>query len=109
MLLEPASLPYWAGLIAVIAVALVLRRDAYTGLRSRHMVRAVSAAETAATTYAWAIHAEALRVRAGRRMAVDGLDLSMDIGVHGLLGPNGAGKTTLVRSIATVLRPPAAR
>jgi ABC-type multidrug transport system ATPase subunit len=69
------------------------------------MVRAVSAAETAATSYAWAIHAQALRVRAGRRMAVDGLDLSMDTGVHGLLGPNGAGKTTLVRSIATVLRP----
>jgi ABC-2 type transport system ATP-binding protein len=69
------------------------------------MVRAVSAAETAPTTYAWAIHAEALRVRAGRRMAVDGLDLSMGNGVHGLLGPNGAGKTTLVRAIATVLRP----
>jgi hypothetical protein len=34
VLLEPASLPYWAGLIAVIAVALALRRDAYTGLRS---------------------------------------------------------------------------
>jgi hypothetical protein len=34
VLLEPASLPYWAGLIAVIAVALVLRRDMYTGLRS---------------------------------------------------------------------------
>jgi hypothetical protein len=34
LLLEPASLPYWAGLIAVTAVALVLRRDAYTGLRS---------------------------------------------------------------------------
>jgi ABC-2 type transport system ATP-binding protein len=71
------------------------------------MVRAVSAAETAPTTYAWAIQADGLRVRAGRRMAVDGLDLSMDTGVHGLLGPNGAGKTTLVRSIATVLRPAA--
>ena len=69
------------------------------------MVRAVSAAETAATTYGWAIQAEGLRVRAGLRMAVDGLDLSMDAGVHGLLGPNGAGKTTLVRAIATVLRP----
>ena len=34
LLLETASLPYWAGLIAVIAVALVLRRNAYTGLRS---------------------------------------------------------------------------
>jgi ABC-2 type transport system ATP-binding protein len=69
------------------------------------MVRAVSAAETAATTYPSVIQADGLRVRAGRRMAVDGLDLSMDAGVHGLLGPNGAGKTTLVRSIATVLRP----
>ena len=71
------------------------------------MVRAVSAAEVAATNYGWAIQAHELRVRAGRRMAVDGLDLSMDTGVHGLLGPNGAGKTTLVRSIATVLRPAA--
>ncbi|GIH05483.1 ABC transporter ATP-binding protein [Rhizocola hellebori] len=69
------------------------------------MVRAVSTAETAPTTYGWTIQAEALRVRAGRRMAVDGLDLSVDAGVHGLLGPNGAGKTTLMRSIATVLRP----
>ena len=34
LMLEPAGLPYWAGLLAVIAVALVLRRDAYTGLRS---------------------------------------------------------------------------
>jgi hypothetical protein len=34
MLLEPASVPYWAGLIAVITIALFLRRDAYTGLRS---------------------------------------------------------------------------
>jgi hypothetical protein len=34
VLLEPASLPYWSGLITVIAIVLVLRRDAYTGLRS---------------------------------------------------------------------------
>ena len=32
--LEPASLPYWAGLIGVIAIALALRRDAYRDLRS---------------------------------------------------------------------------
>jgi ABC-type multidrug transport system ATPase subunit len=69
------------------------------------MIRALGAAETAPTTYAWAIHAEQLRVRAGRRMAVDGLDLSLGTGVHGLLGPNGAGKTTLMRALATVLRP----
>jgi hypothetical protein len=34
LLLEPASLPYWAGLTVVIAGALALRRNAYTGLRS---------------------------------------------------------------------------
>jgi ABC-2 type transport system ATP-binding protein len=69
------------------------------------MMRAVSGAETAPTTYGWAVHAQGLRVRAGRRMAVDGLDLALGNGVHGLLGPNGAGKTTLVRALATVLAP----
>jgi len=69
------------------------------------MARTAGAAETAPTTYAWTIQAERLRVRAGRRMAVDGLHLAMGSGVHGLLGPNGAGKTTLVRALATVLRP----
>jgi hypothetical protein len=34
LLLEPASLPVWAGLTAVVAVVMVLRRDAYTGLAS---------------------------------------------------------------------------
>ncbi len=69
------------------------------------MIRALSAAETAPTTYAWSVQARELRVKAGRRMAVDGLDLSLGTGVHGLLGPNGAGKTTLMRALATVLRP----
>ncbi|MCS0639805.1 ABC transporter ATP-binding protein [Streptomyces sp. LP05-1] len=70
------------------------------------MTRAVSAAEIATTTSAWQIRATGLQVRAGRkRMAVDGLDLSLGTGVHGLLGPNGAGKTTLIRALATVLRP----
>ncbi|GAA3461253.1 ABC transporter ATP-binding protein [Saccharothrix longispora] len=69
------------------------------------MVRAVGAAEVAPTGYAWQVRAEGLRVRAGRRMAVDGLDLRLGRGVHGLLGPNGAGKTTLIRALATVLRP----
>ncbi|WP_033441112.1 ABC transporter ATP-binding protein [Saccharothrix sp. NRRL B-16314] len=68
-------------------------------------MRAVSAAEVAPTGYAWQVKAEGLRVRAGRKMAVDGLDLRLGRGVHGLLGPNGAGKTTLIRSLATVLRP----
>ena len=68
-------------------------------------MRAVGAAEVAPTAYAWEVQAEGLRVRAGRKMAVDGLDLSLGKGVHGLLGPNGAGKTTLIRALATVLRP----
>lgn len=68
-------------------------------------MRMVSAAETAPTTHRWVIDAEGLRVRAGRRLAVDGLDLTLGIGVHGLLGPNGAGKTTLMRALATVVKP----
>ncbi|MFF1612982.1 ABC transporter ATP-binding protein [Amycolatopsis sp. NPDC058278] len=69
-------------------------------------MRAVGAAEVAPATYAWEIQARELKVRVGRRkMAVDGLDLSLGKGVHGLLGPNGAGKTTLIRALATVLRP----
>ncbi|WP_199566183.1 ABC transporter ATP-binding protein [Streptomyces corynorhini] len=70
------------------------------------MTSTVNAADLAPTTYAWEIRATGLKVRAGRkRMAVDGLDLSLGTGVHGLLGPNGAGKTTLIRALATVLRP----
>ncbi|MFI1993873.1 ABC transporter ATP-binding protein [Actinoplanes sp. NPDC020271] len=68
-------------------------------------MRTVSAAETAPTTHPWVVHAEGLRVRAGRHLAVDGLDLALGTGVHGLLGPNGAGKTTLMRALATVLEP----
>lgn len=69
-------------------------------------VNAVNAADLAPTAYAWEIRASGLKVRAGRkRMAVDGLDLSLGTGVHGVLGPNGAGKTTLIRALATVLRP----
>ncbi|GAA3507553.1 ABC-2 type transport system ATP-binding protein [Streptosporangium album] len=69
------------------------------------MTRAIGAAEVAPTAYAWEIRAEGLKVRAGRKLAVDGLDLALGAGVHGLLGPNGAGKTTLIRALATVLRP----
>ncbi len=70
------------------------------------MTSAVNAADIAPTAYAWEIQATGLKVRVGRkRMAVDGLHLSLGTGVHGLLGPNGAGKTTLIRTLATVLRP----
>ncbi len=69
------------------------------------MIRMVTAAQTAPTTSPWAVQAEQLRVRAGRHLAVDGLDLRLGLGVHGLLGPNGAGKTTLMRALATVVKP----
>ncbi|WP_430783265.1 ABC transporter ATP-binding protein [Actinoplanes sp. G11-F43] len=48
---------------------------------------------------------EEIRISYGRRVALDGLTLTLDTGVHGLLGPNGAGKTTLMRVLATVTRP----
>jgi ABC-2 type transport system ATP-binding protein len=73
------------------------------------MMRTVSAAETVPTTYPWAVEAEGLRVRAGRHLAVDGLNLALNTGVHGLLGPNGAGKTTLMRALSTVLKPAGGR
>ncbi|MER6441055.1 ABC transporter ATP-binding protein [Streptomyces sp. NPDC001185] len=70
------------------------------------MTSAVSAGDVAPTPYAWEIRATGLKVSVGsKRMAVDGLDMSLGTGVHGLLGPNGAGKTTLIRALATVLRP----
>ncbi|MGQ5655718.1 ATP-binding cassette domain-containing protein [Streptomyces sp. EKR5.2] len=68
-------------------------------------MRPVSAAETAPTLHPWRVHARELRVRAGRHLAVDGLDLALKAGVHGLLGPNGAGKTTLMRALSTVVKP----
>ena len=61
--------------------------------------------ELLAPARALAVSARGLSLRAGRRVAVDRLDLGLDAGVHGLLGPNGAGKTTLMRALATVLRP----
>ncbi|HWO58643.1 MAG TPA: ATP-binding cassette domain-containing protein [Umezawaea sp.] len=65
----------------------------------------VDTAEPAPTTYAQAIKTRGPQVEAGRRMAVNGVDRSSDVGVHGMLGPNRAGKTTLIRSLATIPRP----
>jgi ABC-2 type transport system ATP-binding protein len=69
------------------------------------MVRAVSTEEIRPRTHAWDVEASGLQVKAGRHLAVNGLDLNLGTGVHGLLGPNGAGKTTLIRALATVIRP----
>jgi ABC-2 type transport system ATP-binding protein len=45
------------------------------------------------------------RVRGGRTVAVDGLDLEVpDGGVFGFLGPNGAGKTTTIRCLLGLVR-----
>jgi len=50
------------------------------------------------------------RLRGGRTLAVDGLDLSVPQGgVFGFLGPNGAGKTTTIRCLLGLVRPTAGR
>src|SRR5207245_11303050 len=46
------------------------------------------------------------RLRGGRTVAVDRLDLSVpEGGVFGFLGPNGAGKTTAIRCLLGLVRP----
>ncbi|MEE8558420.1 MAG: ATP-binding cassette domain-containing protein, partial [Myxococcota bacterium] len=53
-----------------------------------------------------AVETESLTRRFGERVALDGLDLSVEEGCFfGLLGPNGAGKTTTLRMLSTVLTP----
>ncbi|WP_329010107.1 ATP-binding cassette domain-containing protein [Micromonospora rifamycinica] len=69
------------------------------------MIRAVSDQEIRPPGYHWSVDATGLRVKAGRHLAVNGLNLSLSTGVHGLLGPNGAGKTTLMRALSTVIKP----
>jgi ABC-2 type transport system ATP-binding protein len=47
-----------------------------------------------------------LSKRYGRRMAVEGLDLTVEAGeIFGFVGPNGAGKTTTIRIMSTLARP----
>ncbi|MEX1125594.1 MAG: ABC transporter ATP-binding protein [Acidimicrobiia bacterium] len=50
-----------------------------------------------------------VRKHYGSVRALDGVDLTLEIGITGLLGPNGAGKTTLLRCLATVLAPDAGK
>jgi ABC-2 type transport system ATP-binding protein len=48
------------------------------------------------------------RVRGGRTVALDGLDLQVpEGGVFGFLGPNGAGKTTTIRCLLGLVAPSA--
>ena len=39
--------------------------------------------------------------------ALDGVSLTIPVGMYGLLGPNGAGKSTLMRTLATLQEPDA--
>jgi ABC-2 type transport system ATP-binding protein len=53
-----------------------------------------------------ALEVRGLRHQYGSRVALDGIDLSVQPGeIFGLLGPNGGGKTTLFRIAATRLHP----
>ena len=51
-----------------------------------------------------AVSVNGLRKAYGKKMVLDGVDLSIGEGeVFALLGPNGAGKTTIVRILSTVI------
>src|SRR6266545_2048202 len=50
------------------------------------------------------------RVRGGRTLAVDGLDMHVpEGGVFGFVGPNGSGKTTTIRCLLGLVRPTGGR
>jgi ABC-2 type transport system ATP-binding protein len=52
------------------------------------------------------LHAEGLTKRYGRRMALNGVDLTVPAGrVIGLVGPNGAGKSTLLHLACGLIEP----
>jgi ABC-2 type transport system ATP-binding protein len=53
-----------------------------------------------------AIEVHGLRKSYGKKLVLDGIDLTVDAGtVTALLGPNGAGKTTTVHILSTLVRP----
>ncbi|MFP5350946.1 MAG: ABC transporter ATP-binding protein [Actinomycetota bacterium] len=52
------------------------------------------------------LHKTYRRLRGGKTVAVDGLDLRVDSGgVYGFLGPNGSGKTTTIRCLLGLAKP----
>ncbi|HUZ85311.1 MAG TPA: ABC transporter ATP-binding protein [Gaiellales bacterium] len=54
------------------------------------------------------VEARGLVKRYGQVVAVDGVDLTVEVGdVYGYLGPNGAGKTTSLRILLGLIRPSA--
>src|SRR5215467_15705107 len=57
-----------------------------------------------------AITTSALRKSYGKKVVLDGIDLTVASGsVLALLGPNGAGKTTMVQILSTLIRPDSGR
>ncbi len=53
-----------------------------------------------------AIEVRGLRKSYGKKVVLDGVDLTVEAGtVTALLGPNGAGKTTTVHILSTLVRP----
>ena len=56
------------------------------------------------------LHKEYRRLRGGRTVAIDELDLAVPVGgVFGFLGPNGSGKTTTIRCLLGLVRPTSGR
>ena len=52
------------------------------------------------------LKAASLRIRAGAKLIIDGVDCTVPVGsLTALVGPNGAGKSTLHRTLAAVLKP----
>ncbi len=43
--------------------------------------------------------------RFGKKWAVENVDITVGVGIHGLLGNNGAGKSTLIKILATLIPP----
>ena len=56
------------------------------------------------------LQADAVSVRLGGRLVVDGVSLTAEPGhVVGVVGPNGSGKSTLLRALVRILRPECGR